>query len=77
MLSRLATSLAAHNLTHGSSSRRIVCALLLAEPPSIAAGEVTDKGYVNQRAVLERRATLVERLYGGEPAPERIVLGQS
>ena len=55
-------------------SRRIARALLLAEPPSIAAGEVTDKGYVNQRAVLERRAALVEQLYGSEPAPERIVL---
>jgi len=27
------------------------------------AGEITDKGYVNQRAVLERRHTLVEQLY--------------
>ena len=72
-----AANLAALNLTHASSSRRIARVLLLAEPPSIAAGEVTDKGYVNQRAVLERRATLVERLYGGEPAPERIVLSPS
>lgn len=71
---RLAACLAAHNRTHPSSSRRIARALLLAEPLSIAAGEVTDKGYVNQRAVLERRAALVDRLYGGEPAPERIVL---
>jgi feruloyl-CoA synthase len=33
------------------------------EPPSIDAGEITDKGYINQRAVLARRATLVETLY--------------
>lgn len=72
--SSLAASLAAHNRTYPSSSRRIARALLLAEPPSIAAGEVTDKGYVNQRAVLERRAALVDRLYGGAEAPERIVL---
>jgi feruloyl-CoA synthase len=72
--SRLAASLAAHNLTHASSSRRIARALLLAEPPSIAAGEITDKGYVNQRAVLERRAALVDQLHGGEPAAELIVL---
>jgi feruloyl-CoA synthase len=71
---RMAESLAVHNRTHATSSRRIARALLLAEPPSIAAGEITDKGYVNQRAVLEHRAALVDQLYGGEPAPERIVL---
>jgi feruloyl-CoA synthase len=37
-------------------------ALLLAEPPSVDGGEITDKGYINQRAVLSRRAALVERL---------------
>jgi feruloyl-CoA synthase len=36
---------------------------LMTEPPSIDANEITDKGYVNQRAVLERRAALVEKLY--------------
>jgi feruloyl-CoA synthase len=38
-------------------------AVLLQEPPSIDAGEITDKGYINQRAVLERRAATVEWLY--------------
>jgi len=38
-------------------------ALLLVEPAAIDAGEITDKGYINQRAVLTRRAALVERLY--------------
>ncbi len=33
------------------------------EPASIDAGEVTDKGYINQRVVLERRHALVEALY--------------
>jgi feruloyl-CoA synthase len=37
--------------------------MLLTEPLNIDAGEITDKGYVNQRAVLERRHTLVEQLY--------------
>ena len=37
-------------------------ALLLAEPPSVDGGEITDKGYINQRAVLTRRADAVERL---------------
>ncbi len=36
---------------------------MLAEPPSIDANEITDKGYLNQRAVLERRVSSVERLY--------------
>ena len=46
--------------------------LLLDDPPSIAAGEITDKGYVNQRAVLRLRAEAVTGLYAPEPAPEII-----
>ena len=42
-------------------------AVLLQEPPSIDAGEITDKGYINQRAVLERRAATVEWLYAQPP----------
>src|SRR5688572_11367587 len=41
--------------------------LLMTEPPSIDANEITDKGYMNQRAVLERRAGLVEKLYSESP----------
>ena len=47
----------------GSSSTRPTRLLALSEPPSIDANEITDKGYINQRAVLERRAALVEKLY--------------
>jgi feruloyl-CoA synthase len=47
-------------------------ALLLEEPPSIDAGEITDKGYINQRAVLDRRSALVESLYA-EPLPPWVV----
>jgi feruloyl-CoA synthase len=47
----------------GGSSTHATRALFLDEPLSIDAGELTDKGYVNQRAVLRRRATLVEQLY--------------
>ena len=62
---RVRDGLAAHNAENPASSRRIHRALLLEEPPSIDAGEITDKGYVNQRAVLTRRAGLVERLHAG------------
>jgi len=55
----------------GGSSMHPVRLLVLAEPPSIDANEITDKGYMNQRAVLERRAAQVERLYtGGEGVVE-------
>jgi hypothetical protein len=42
------------------------------EPLSPDGNEITDKGYVNQHAVLERRAGLVERLYAVEAGPEII-----
>ncbi len=46
--------------------------LVLTAPPSIDAGEITDKGYINQRAVLENRAALVEKLYAGAPEVIRL-----
>jgi feruloyl-CoA synthase len=46
----------------------------MTEPPSIDGHEITDKGYVNQRATLERRATLVEALYARSPSPDVIVI---
>jgi feruloyl-CoA synthase len=50
------------------SATRVARAHVLAEPPSIDKGEVTDKGSINQRAVLHHRAALVEALYeGGDP----------
>jgi feruloyl-CoA synthase len=49
----------------GGSSQCPVRALVLAQPPSADAGEITDKGYINQRAVLQRRAEQVARLYAG------------
>lgn len=45
-----------------NSSGHATRALLLAEPPSVDGGEITDKGYINQRAVLTRRANAVARL---------------
>ena len=60
--------------SRGTSSR-IRRAILLAEPPSLDVGEVTDKGSINQRAVLAHRATLIEELYTDPPAPNVIVAG--
>jgi feruloyl-CoA synthase len=62
----LRDDLAAHNSRNPSSSTRIGRVLLLTEALDIDAGEITDKGYVNQRAVLERRHVLVEQLYSND-----------
>jgi feruloyl-CoA synthase len=51
----------------GGSSTHPTRLLVMAEPPQIDGNEITDKGYINQRAVLERRAALVERLYSSSP----------
>lgn len=63
-----------HNREHQGSSERIRRVLLLTTPASIDSGEITDKGYVNQRGVLERRAALVDRLYGRPPPDDVIVI---
>lgn len=54
------------------SSQTPTRALLLPDAPSMATGEITDKGYVNQRLVLARRAADVEALYAA-PADARII----
>jgi feruloyl-CoA synthase len=56
------------------SSTRIVRAVLLDTPLSIDRGEVTDKGSVNQRAVLEHRAELIEAIYSGAPEAQVIAV---
>lgn len=66
---RAATRAGMHRLKAlgGGSSMYAPRGVLLAEPPHIDAGEITDKGYINQRAVLNRRAQQVERLYAEPP----------
>jgi feruloyl-CoA synthase len=66
--------LEAHNASTTGSSMRIARAMLMAEPPSIDGNELTDKGYINQRAGLERRAALVEKLYAEKPSEDVIIL---
>ncbi|MCP3725898.1 feruloyl-CoA synthase [Paraburkholderia sp. CNPSo 3272] len=54
------------------SSQRPTRALLLSTPPSLELGEITDKGYINQRAVLTLRADEVERLYSSHHGVIRV-----
>lgn len=73
VLERLAEGLRAHNRSNPGSSTRIERALLMVEPPSIDAGELTDKGYINQSVALGRRAGLVEKLYADPPGNDVVV----
>jgi feruloyl-CoA synthase len=66
--------LGAYNDANPASSTRISRLLLLAAPPAIDANEITDKGYINQRAVLENRIGEVRRLYAETPDADVIVL---
>jgi feruloyl-CoA synthase len=61
----LRRGLARLNAESKGSSMRIRRALLMSEPPSVDGHEITDKGYINQRATLERRKALVDKLYAG------------
>lgn len=58
------------------SSTKICRALLLAEPPSMDRAEMTDKGSINQRAVLKNRAALVDEIYAAAPSPRVIRIGK-
>jgi feruloyl-CoA synthase len=64
---RVKAALERFNATAGGSSRRIGRCIFMTEPPSIDAGEITDKGYINQRATIKHRAPLVKILYAGGP----------
>jgi len=70
----LARALAGHNATEGSSAR-IERLLVMARPAGLDDGEITDKGYVNQRQVLANRAALVELLYT-QPVPAGVVAAE-
>ncbi|WP_150287010.1 feruloyl-CoA synthase [Rhabdaerophilum calidifontis] len=72
---RFAARLAALRAEATGSSNRVQRLMLLAEPPSLDASEITDKGSINQRAVLARRAALVEALYAEPPSPAAILPG--
>jgi len=68
------TAIARWNAGATGTSHRIARVLLLAEPPSIDANEITDKGYINQRRVLEHRAADIERLYAAAPDDDVLLI---
>ncbi len=65
VIAKLKAGLELHNRANPASSTAIKRVIFMTEPPNIDAGEITDKGYINQRAVLECRAAQVETLYAG------------
>jgi feruloyl-CoA synthase len=68
----LKTRVAAFNKEAGGSSRQVHRLVILTTPPSIDAGEITDKGYVNQRAALDSRKAQVDSLYT-DPSPPEVI----
>lgn len=69
----IATRLEAYNNGQNGSASRVVRAIILNAMPSVDDNEITDKGYINQRAVLDRRASDVKALYALGP---RVILAQ-
>ncbi|HEY0302944.1 MAG TPA: AMP-binding protein [Rhizomicrobium sp.] len=63
---------AAYNKAQSGSSTRVRRVILMAEPPSVDGHEITDKGYVNQRATMDRRKVLVDKLFAATPDAEVI-----
>lgn len=61
--SEIAAGLGRMNAERSGSSTRIARFAIMSAPPSAARGEITDKGYLNQRAVIEHRAALIDQLY--------------
>ena len=68
-----ARRLAAFNKNAGGSSGRFARLILMDDPPSLDTGEMTDKGSINQRAVLSHRTALIEDLYADRPSPRVLV----
>ncbi len=71
---RLRSAFAAHNANAPGGSTRVARAMLLADAPDRAAGEVTDKGSINQQCALALRAPSVAVLLGAAPHPDVIAL---
>ncbi len=73
VLEHVASALKKWNAAQSGLSTKVARAVLLPDAPSIDANEITDKGYINQRAALERRAAEIERLFAAKPDASVIV----
>lgn len=73
----IAAALQRHNRQARGSAEQVGRALVLEAPPSLADGEITDKGYLNQRQVLQQRADRVALLHAEPPGPEVIRPGEA
>jgi len=71
---QIAEDLRAYNAGNSGATRRIAAFAVLRQAPSLATGELTDKGYVNQRAVLASQADLVADMYASTPSERVVVL---
>ncbi len=70
----LKDQIAAYNAQNPGSSNQVKRLLVLDTPPSVDGHELTDKGYINQRAALQNRADWVERLYADAPDSQVLVI---
>ncbi len=77
VVAALRAGLRAHNAANPGTSLRVGRVMLMHEPPSIDANELTDKGYINQRAALARRTSLVEALYADPPGDDVVVVDEA
>jgi feruloyl-CoA synthase len=75
LLKELAKQLATFNGTHTATSMRVERMLILSEAPSMQHYEITDKGSINRRAVIERRATNAAELFQ-TPAQGHVVVAE-
>lgn len=71
----IARRLTAFNLENHGAASRVRRALLLRDPPSANAHEISDKGTINRRAVIDRRAAEVERLFADLPDADVMAVG--
>ncbi len=71
---KLKTQLQALAKSGTGSSNRVARVIMLAEPLSLDSGEMTDKGSINQRAVLQKRSAYVDALYAGKADPRVVTL---
>lgn len=70
LLAAIQQRLSMHATRNPASTRCVRRAMLLPTPPSLDKGEITDKGSINQRAVLNHRTSCIDALYAAVPPPQ-------